>query len=418
MTRSIKTRLLVTLFFTLNFPAFCLVATVSRIRRTIKVSSNYDVFWGTEPIVNSYHWVRATKSIFSNSVFITRYDSYVLNGRADSVLFTNELISSPALRLARSFSENLIFLKAFSKVLFSANLVCMSCDGFIFQHYKIMGFHYRIEFYLMKLAGVKTCVLPYGGDAYVYSQVYDKNWLCALMTDYPSTPKLQKAISKRVSFYVRKSDIFLPGQMLFDGFGRSDWITPSTLCVQVSDKDPVRKVPSNSIVVTHAPNHRGVKGTKFVISAVELLKNQGINIELRLIEKKSNEEVMRILSEESDIHIDQLFFDGYGLNALESMSLGVPTVGNFSGSYRDFFDRWSHTKECPMVIANENNLSEVLLRIIRDTSSLATISKNSVKYVRDFHSDSAFACNFSKIVGKVDPMYSRWAKAPSSKLKV
>ena len=408
MIREIKSRLLISFFSALNIPIFLLVAVFSRVWKTLTRSKKYNVYWGTEPIVNSHHWARATEKLFTNSVFITRYDSYVLNGRAHSVLFTSHKIESPILRLARSFLENLIFLLTFSKVLVSANLVCISCDGFVFQHYKIMGFHHRVEFYLLKLAGSKICVLPYGGDAYVYSNIYDKNWLCALMLDYPSTPKLQTAISKRVNFYVQNSDIFLPGQMLLDGFGRSDWITPSTLCLQLSDVALKRKVPGKSFIVTHAPNHRGVKGTQYVIDAVGLLRNQGFDIELRLIEKKSNEEVMRVLLEESDLHVDQLFFDGYGLNALESMSLGVPTIGNFSGFYRRFFDRWSHTIDCPLIIANERNLSEVILSLINDPLALQEISKNSIRYVRNFHSDAAFADNFSRTVQRVDPRYGQW----------
>lgn len=406
--QSIKRKFLILLFTTWNLPAFCLVALASRIRKRMQLGKTYNVIWGTEPIINSHHWARATKKIFTTSVFVTRYDSFVLDGRADLILFTNHEMSHPLRRLARSFSENLIFFMMFSRALLTANIVCMSCDGFIFQHYKIMGFNHRVEFYLLKLAGVKVCILPYGGDAYVYSRIQDKNWLFGLMSDYPSASKHQRAISKRVDFYVRQSDIFLPGQMLFDGLGRSDWITPSTLCLQVPDKVGESKIPSDSFIVTHAPNHRAVKGTSFVISAIEELKGRGVDIELRLLEKMPNKEVIRVLSEESDLHIDQLFFDGYGLNALESMALGVPTIGNFSGPYRNFFDRWSHTAECPIIIANEHTLSNLLSKILADRSILKTISHDSIEYVRRFHSDSAFSDNFLKIVEKVDPRYRRW----------
>lgn len=38
------------------------------------------------------------------------------------------------------------------------------------------------------------------------------------------------------------------------------------------------------IVVGHMPNHRGVKGTEFLIDAIERLKSEGVKVELLLIE--------------------------------------------------------------------------------------------------------------------------------------
>ncbi len=407
--RKIKNKALIFLLALLNIPGLFLMALVSRSWKLFAKRTQYNVFWGTEPIINFYHWARATGEIFTNSVFITRYDSYVVNGRAHLTLFSSNRTSGPFPQFAKTLIENFIFFVTLSRVLFSANLVCMSCDGFIFQHYKILGFNYRIELYLLKLAGIKICVLPYGGDAYVYSRVRDKNWLFGLISDYPFAAKQQIPISKRVDFYIRESDIFLPGQMLFDGLGRSDWITPSTLCVQEPDRVRARKTSDDKLIVTHAPNHRAVKGTRFVIEAVDGLVKQGYKIELKLLERKTNEEVIRTLLEESDLHVDQLIFDGYGLNALESMSLGIPTVGNFSGPCRNFFDRWSHTEECPMIIANEETLMEVLLRIIENKSVLEPISRESIDYVKKYHSYKSFARNFSRILLNVDPIYAQWS---------
>ncbi len=314
-------------------------------------------------------------------------------------------------KVLNALRDNLVFSSTFVKVLLQANLVCISCDGFIFQNYKKFGFNYRLELHLLKLAGVVICVLPYGSDAYVYSKVQDKNWLYGLLLDYPSAARRQKQIEKRVNFYVRKSDLFLPGPMLFDGIGRSDWITPSILCVDKPRQHRKERSHDGTLIVTHAPNHREVKGTKFIIEAVNQLISEGFEIELRLLEKKPNYEVMRVLAEESDVHIDQLFFDGYALNALESMSLGVPTLGNFSGPMREFFDRWSFTKECPLIVVNDETLADVLRMLCKDPEHLQSVSLASVDYVEKFHSYRAFAQNFSKIVQSVDLKYVEWLKS-------
>jgi hypothetical protein len=279
-----------------------------------------------------------------------------------------------------------------------------------------MGFYYWIEFYLLRFARVKICVMPYGSDAYVYSRVQDRNWLFGLLEDYPKAATQQEYIAKRLNFYIRKADAFLPGAMIFDGMGRSDWITPSTLCIDTSNHKRVARTIGEKFIVTHAPNHRVVKGTKFVVESIQSLKSKGINVDLVLIEQKSNKEVIRILAEVSDLHIDQLFFDGYGLNALESMSIGVPTIGNFSGTSRNFFDLWSHTTECPLIIADEKSLEEVLLGFIENPESLESISKLSTEYVEKHHSYHSFSMNFSKIVAHFDERYGEYLKHTSTRI--
>jgi hypothetical protein len=385
-----------------------MVAALSRVLKHIRNRKSFTVFWGTDPILNNYHWSQATKAHFTQSIFITRVDSHILNGRADKVLFSERKTESVLSKSIRSLHENLIFAITFMKVLIQGNLVCMSCDGFIFQNYKSFGFNHKLEFYLLRLAKISICVMPYGADAYVYSKVQDKNWLYGLLVDYPSAGRNQKQIGKKVDFYVRKSDLFLPGAMLFDGVGRSDWITPSTLCVPVL-KQMRKKIPEgDSLVVTHAPNHREVKGTRFIIQVLNELIDEGLPIELRLLEKKPNQEVIRVLAEESDVHIDQLFFDGYALNALESMSLGVPTIGNFSGSMREFFDRWSFTAECPIIVANEKTLAEVLRNLCNDREYLKAASLKSIEYVQKNHSYEYFGERFSNLIHTFSPEYRRW----------
>ncbi len=397
------------LFFSFtNLPCFLGIAVLSRILKFVTEQKSYNVFWGTDPILNNYHWSQATKAYFTQSTYITRKDSFILNGRADIVLFDDRNRVSFFARVINALRENLIFVFTFVKVLLQGKLVCISCEGFIFQNYKF-GFNYRLELFLLKLAGITICVLPYGSDAYVYSRVQDKNWLYGLLLDYPAASRRQKQIGKRVDFYVRKSDLFLPGPMLFDGMGRSDWITPSILCVEEPKQMRKERSHSGALIVTHAPNHREVKGTRFIIEAVNQLIKEGVAIELRLLENKPNYEVIRVLAEESDVHIDQLFFDGYALNALESMSLGVPTIGNFSGPLREFFDRWSFTSECPMITADDKTLAEVLQNLCNDRDYLEALSLESISYVHRYHSYEYFGEKFSRMIQASSPVYREWS---------
>src|SRR5205085_1892560 len=49
--------------------------------------------------------------------------------------------------------------------------------------------------------------------------------------------------------------------------------------------------------LVHAPNHRHVKGTAHVLTAVQELKLEGINIELKMLEGVPNAEVQQAIRE-------------------------------------------------------------------------------------------------------------------------
>ncbi len=403
-------RFTITLFALVNLPILFMVAFCIRVTRLwSREVSEYKVYWGTEPLLNSYYWSNASKSIFTQSIFVIRYPSKILSKeKADVVLFNEQIPTFILFKSIFLLRENLRFISLLIRVLRSASLICCSCEGFVFQHYKISGFNYRVEFYLWKLAGIKVAVFPYGADSYVYRKVANRNWLYGLISDYPEAAKNQDQIDRRLKFFIRNSDLFLPGIAMFDGMGRSDWITPSTLCIDTAEWSPQDKTQTKIFTITHAPNHRAVKGTKYIIASVESLKASGHKVKLKLIENADNYEVRRILATESDLHIDQLFADGYGLNALEAMSLGIPTVSNFQGPARDFFDQWTFTKECPIVVSSESDLVRVIESLIQDTEKLRQIGRLSREYVLCHHSFSSFAKNLQDVLVPRDQRFARF----------
>jgi hypothetical protein len=402
-----KRRLLITSFALINLPLLFAIALIVRTSKNIKVSSDkYTVYWGTEPLLNYHYWANATRSNFTRSIFISRYTSKILSKeKVDRVLFEAQVPQTLLLKLLFILNENLKFLICVIQILRNASLICCSCEGFIFQHYKVSGFNYRIEFYLWKLAGIKVAIFPYGADSYVYSKVTNRNWLYGLITDYSDAAKKQDFIERRLKFFIRRSDFFLPGIALFDGMGRSDWITPSTLCIDTTKWSRSYIKRPNIFTVTHAPNHRMVKGTKYVIDAIELLKESGHLVALKLIENVDNQELQKILATESDLHVDQLFADGYGLNALESMSLGIPTVSNFQGPARDFFDQWSFTKECPIIVSSASDLAQTILNLMNQPEELREIGRLSREYVLKYHSYQSFSKNLHDLLLTHDKLY-------------
>lgn len=87
-------------------------------------------------------------------------------------------------------------------------------------------------------------------------------------------------------------------------------------------RDETRPVRPHLI---HAPSHRGVKGTRYVIAAVERLRREGVPFDFTLVEGLSNAEARRLYAT-ADLAVDQLLAGFYGGFAVELMALAVPVI--------------------------------------------------------------------------------------------
>ncbi|NDJ63030.1 MAG: glycosyltransferase family 4 protein, partial [Chloroflexi bacterium] len=122
-------------------------------------------------------------------------------------------------------------------------------------------------------------------------------------------------------------------------------------------------VPFNSdtnrpLVIVHAPTQRAVKGTQYVIEAVERLQAEGQPIEFVLVEKMSREEARRHY-ERADLLIDQLLAGWYGGLAVELMALGKPVICYIREEDLRFIPAEMRA-EMPIINATPATLYEVL----------------------------------------------------------
>ena len=142
-------------------------------------------------------------------------------------------------------------------------------------------------------------------------QVNRVNW-CGKWTDYilVSTPNLIELVPENVE-----------PKLFPQVINTNEWRPEKR---QQNQKD--------KIVVAHAPTRRFVKGTDLIIQAIENLKIQGVNIELRLIEGMPFSKMKAVL-EDADLGIDQLFSGWYGKIAVEMMALGKPVFCYIAQKY-------------------------------------------------------------------------------------
>lgn len=108
------------------------------------------------------------------------------------------------------------------------------------------------------------------------------------------------------------------------------------------DTDRYQPTPfkeSGRLRIVHSPRNRDYKGTEHIITTVDALKKNH-DVELVLIENRTHAEAMAIKST-CDIAIDQVVDDamhseggtGYGVNSLETLSLGIPSCTNITEGY-------------------------------------------------------------------------------------
>ena len=84
--------------------------------------------------------------------------------------------------------------------------------------------------------------------------------------------------------------------------------------------------PANPVpVIVHAPNHRNLKGTEFLLRAAERLQSRGVAFKLQLVERVAHDEATQIYRQ-ADIIADQFRGGTYGVFALEGMALGKPVL--------------------------------------------------------------------------------------------
>jgi glycosyltransferase involved in cell wall biosynthesis len=137
-------------------------------------------------------------------------------------------------------------------------------------------------------------------------------------------------------------------------------------------------------LVIHAPTHRGVKGTRFVVEAVDKLRREGIRFRFQLIEGLPHNEA-RKLFERADLLIDQLWLGWYGGLAVELMALGRPVVSNIREDGLKFLPP-GMADDLPIIRAEPATLAAVLREwLTARRGELPRLGELSRRFVEKWH---------------------------------
>jgi glycosyltransferase involved in cell wall biosynthesis len=255
----------------------------------------------------------------------------------------------------------------------------------------------RVWYSVVKLTGVKFIYIPSGCKDHVskalWSQVDNGN-VCGNCGYEPKCSDRINTTNFRLVRAVATTAVVGDGQIT-DEFRESrlryksidlelyqpDLMIPRQFRLPITEG--VRVLHSHSLEGRNL-NGKNIKGTQFVISAVEKLKAEGQTVELvNLSEIPSRD--MRYYQAQSDIVVDQLIYGGVGSTALECMSLGKPVICYLRPSWlvllSSHFSEWL---DCPIVSATPETVFMELKKLVVDEPYRRRVGEQSRMFAERF----------------------------------
>lgn len=283
-------------------------------------------------------------------------------------------------------------------------------------HYDIFHFHFGRSILLnkdlgfLKLLHKKVFYEFHGSDLRLYKIASARNKYFVFKGDIIEQRKLKKRTEK----ICKKADGIIIHDYELKAYlpKKQTNIYYVPLRININDFQP--SYPDvkerEKVIIVHAPSNTQIKGTKYVIKAIEKLKKE-YSIDFILVQNKTQEEAREIYRK-ADIIVDQLIIGSYGVFAIEGMALGKPVITYLMPDMIDNFP-----KELPIQNANIENIEDVLRKLIISPELRRKIGIAGRKYVEDYHDYRKVALYLKQIYnGQQKPVSSRKAYSNIKKL--
>jgi glycosyltransferase involved in cell wall biosynthesis len=368
------------------------VALIERVRTTQRRLRRKPprLVWGPVPIISLKYWSEAMRRAgYESRTCVTNY--YAINKREDFDVYLDQFagddpLTQPGPRyrfFAWALRHGDIFIRFF--------------DGGLLRGTPLEWWEGR----LLKLAGKRLIVSPYGADVAVSGHLDGLEE--ALYADYPELRELSGEIEHRVDHTARWADLVVRNWQI--GYlPRYDVVWLNQLAIDLDQWGPAPagsdiEAGEEAMVVLHTPNHRNIKGTEHLVRAVEELRDEGVALELELLQGRPNEEI-RAAVRAADVIADQFLLPGYAMAAVEAMAAGKPVMDNLSGLPPDL-QATEAFECCPAVDTNPQRLKEDLRRLAEDPELRRELGRAGREFVERFHSYEVVAASWDRIIDHV-----------------
>jgi hypothetical protein len=156
-----------------------------------------------------------------------------------------------------------------------------------------------------------------------------------------------------------------------------------------------RTASGQRLKLLHAPSHRGVKGTRHILAAVERLRKEGLDFDFILVEGLSNAAARRLYVQ-ADLLVDQLLTGWYGGLAVELMALGKPVISYVREQDLHFVPPGMR-EALPIIRADPGTIHSVLKECLTARrGELAKWGQRSREYVERWHNPALIASELKR----------------------
>lgn len=256
----------------------------------------------------------------------------------------------------------------------------------------------RFEVQLLHLAGCKMINTTIGGDVAVTTDIESHVIRQGLndMYAYSTRNAEQDSVKRWIRYWSEHSDfIICQCSYMIDCLPRWDLLVTQYFPIDTDywvgtgyrDADG-RNAP---VRIGHSPNHRPLKGSNFLIRAVNELRAEGLKIELVMLENHQNS-VVRDILREVDIIMADIVLQGYAVMGTEGCALGKPVIQDISDPhYNRVFKLYTGLDEAPFVSTPIEGLKEKLRELVVNPALREEIGRQSRAYALKYHSYEANA---------------------------
>jgi glycosyltransferase involved in cell wall biosynthesis len=150
---------------------------------------------------------------------------------------------------------------------------------------------------------------------------------------------------------------------------------------------------NDKFLIVHAPTSPGIKGSKFIIEAIEKLKPK-YDFEFRLIQGTSHEEAKKIY-QQADLIVDELHCGSYGLLTIETMAMAKPVITWICDYMQE-----KYPSELPVISANQDTVKDKIEYALNNRELLPELGIRGRQYVEKYH-------DMNKVVPQIAELYQR-----------
>ncbi|UCG08669.1 MAG: glycosyltransferase, partial [Desulfobacterales bacterium] len=310
LTKPVKKLAGMTIEILMVIPCFC-ICIVSRYAK-----KDVDVGLGPVPLINNiYHKKALRQNGFSAETFVNK-----------TFYITNQFDLDLTKWRANVFMKRIIPYYLFCRVLFRYRALFIYFNGgpFISKKYVL----HALEPIFYKVAKAKVVVMPYGGDVQVLTRSRNLYFKHAVACDYPRFWEKYGLNRKNIDRWTRHAGWVITGADWIEYMYHWDSLMLGHFSIDMERWAPAERKghqESAKLRILHAPNHPMIKGTDALVAAIELLKSEGLDLELILLRGVPNDEIRRAM-QDVDLVADQFVIGWYAMFAIEAMAMGKPVL--------------------------------------------------------------------------------------------